>query len=60
MRGHGAVVVANSIPNVVGRSIYLDINARAQLQAVTLGGRLTLWRTAFSATFMTPSCTKAV
>ena len=41
MRGHGAVVVANSIPNVVGRSIYLDLNARAQLQAVTLGGRLT-------------------
>ena len=41
MRGHGAVVVANSIPNVVGRSVYLDINARAQLQAVALGGRLT-------------------
>jgi ribulose-5-phosphate 4-epimerase/fuculose-1-phosphate aldolase len=41
MRGHGAVVVATSIPNVVGRSIYLDINARAQLQALQLGGRLT-------------------
>jgi HCOMODA/2-hydroxy-3-carboxy-muconic semialdehyde decarboxylase len=41
MRGHGAVVVAGSIPNVVGRSIYLDVNARAQLQAVTLGGRIT-------------------
>jgi HCOMODA/2-hydroxy-3-carboxy-muconic semialdehyde decarboxylase len=41
MRGHGAVVVANSIPNVVGRSIYLDINARAQLQAIALGGRVT-------------------
>src|SRR5579872_6513072 len=26
----------------------------------TLGGRLTLWRTAFSATFMTPLCTKTV
>jgi ribulose-5-phosphate 4-epimerase/fuculose-1-phosphate aldolase len=41
MRGHGAVVVASSIPNAVGRAIYLDINARAQLQAVALGGRLT-------------------
>jgi HCOMODA/2-hydroxy-3-carboxy-muconic semialdehyde decarboxylase len=41
MRGHGAVIVATSIPNVVGRSVYLDINARAQLQAVALGGRLT-------------------
>lgn len=41
MRGHGAVVVASSIPNVVGRSVYLDINARAQMQAQALGGRLT-------------------
>ena len=41
MRGHGAVVVASSIPNVVGRSVYLDINARAQMQALALGGRLT-------------------
>ena len=38
MRGHGAVVVANSLPNVVGRSVYLDINARAQVQAAALGG----------------------
>src|SRR5499427_2447983 len=36
MRGHGAVVVADSIPNVVGRSIYLDLNARIQLQAIQL------------------------
>jgi len=38
MRGHGAVVVANSLPNVVGRSVYLDINARAQAQAAAMGG----------------------
>lgn len=38
MRGHGAVVVADSIPNVVGRSIYMDLNARIQLQAVQLVG----------------------
>jgi len=36
MRGHGAVVVADTIPNVVGRSIYLDLNARIQLQAQQL------------------------
>jgi HCOMODA/2-hydroxy-3-carboxy-muconic semialdehyde decarboxylase len=40
MRGHGAVVVAASIPNVVGRSIYLDVNARAQAQAIELGGKI--------------------
>lgn len=40
MRGHGAVVVAGSIPNVVGRSIYLDVNARAQSQAIALGGKI--------------------
>ena len=36
MRGHGAVVVADTIPNVVGRSIYLDLNARIQIQAQQL------------------------
>jgi ribulose-5-phosphate 4-epimerase/fuculose-1-phosphate aldolase len=41
MRGHGAVVVADSLPNVVGRSVYLDMNARLQAQAVALGGRVT-------------------
>ena len=41
MRGHGAVVVAASIPNVVGRSIYLDVNAKAQAQAIALGGKIT-------------------
>jgi HCOMODA/2-hydroxy-3-carboxy-muconic semialdehyde decarboxylase len=41
MRGHGAVVVGASIPHVVGRSIYLDVNARAQMQAIALGGTIT-------------------
>ena len=41
MRGHGAVVVADTIPNVVGRSIYLDLNARIQAQAIALGGPIT-------------------
>lgn len=38
MRGHGAVVVAPTLPAVVGRSVYLDLNARAQIQAIALGG----------------------
>ncbi len=41
MRGHGAVVVADTIPSVVGRSIYLDLNARIQAQAIALGGTIT-------------------
>jgi ribulose-5-phosphate 4-epimerase/fuculose-1-phosphate aldolase len=41
MRGHGAVIVGNSIPTVVGRSVYLDINAKAQTQALALGGKIT-------------------
>jgi ribulose-5-phosphate 4-epimerase/fuculose-1-phosphate aldolase len=40
MRGHGAVVVGDSIQTVVGRSVYLDINARAQAQAMALGGQI--------------------
>jgi HCOMODA/2-hydroxy-3-carboxy-muconic semialdehyde decarboxylase len=38
MRGHGVVVVGASIPYAVGRSVYLDMNARIQTQAMALGG----------------------
>jgi ribulose-5-phosphate 4-epimerase/fuculose-1-phosphate aldolase len=41
MRGHGVVVVGTSIPIAVGRSIYLDVNARLQTQALALGGKVT-------------------
>jgi HCOMODA/2-hydroxy-3-carboxy-muconic semialdehyde decarboxylase len=41
MRGHGAVVVGETISTVVGRSIYLDLNARLQAQAMALGGKVT-------------------
>jgi HCOMODA/2-hydroxy-3-carboxy-muconic semialdehyde decarboxylase len=41
MRHHGAVVVATSIPNVVGRSVYLDLNARVQIQTMSIGGKFT-------------------
>jgi ribulose-5-phosphate 4-epimerase/fuculose-1-phosphate aldolase len=41
MRGHGVAVVGPAIPFAVGRSIYLDLNARIQLQALGLGGPVT-------------------
>jgi HCOMODA/2-hydroxy-3-carboxy-muconic semialdehyde decarboxylase len=41
MRGHGAVVAAASLPIVVARSIYLELNARLQVQAMALGGSIT-------------------
>jgi len=37
MRGHGDTVVANSIPQVVYRAIYTEMNARLQAQAAALG-----------------------
>jgi ribulose-5-phosphate 4-epimerase/fuculose-1-phosphate aldolase len=40
MRGHGAVVVGPSLPMVVRRSINLALNARLQLEAMTLGGNI--------------------
>ena len=41
MRGHGVAVVGPSIQHAVGRSIYLDVNARIQLQSMALGGNVT-------------------
>jgi len=40
MRGHGAVVVATSLAQVVARSIYMEMNARIQLDALRLGGQI--------------------
>src|SRR5215475_7499707 len=41
MRGHGVAVVGSTIPIAVGRSIYLDLNAKVQAQAIGLGGNIT-------------------
>ena len=38
IRGHGAVVVGASLPQAVARAIYLELNARLQVQALALGG----------------------
>ena len=37
MRGHGCVVVGTSLPIVVFRSVYTEMNARLQAQAMALG-----------------------
>lgn len=38
MRGHGVVIVGPNIPEAVSRGVFLDINARVQIQATALGG----------------------
>jgi ribulose-5-phosphate 4-epimerase/fuculose-1-phosphate aldolase len=38
MRGHGNVVVANTLPMAVFRAVYTEVNARLQAQAIALGG----------------------
>jgi HCOMODA/2-hydroxy-3-carboxy-muconic semialdehyde decarboxylase len=40
MRGHGAVVTGSSLAQAVGRSVYLEINAKLQAQAMMLGGAI--------------------
>jgi len=40
MRGHGAAIAAPSLHMVVGRSYYLNLNARLQMQAMQLGGKV--------------------
>jgi ribulose-5-phosphate 4-epimerase/fuculose-1-phosphate aldolase len=41
MRGHGAVVVGTSLSLVVGRCVYLDMNARVQAQAMAFSRNIT-------------------
>ena len=41
MRGHGCVVVGPSIQMTVFRSVYTEMNARLQAQAMALGGPVT-------------------
>jgi ribulose-5-phosphate 4-epimerase/fuculose-1-phosphate aldolase len=40
MRGHGNVTVGPSIPFAVYYAIYTEVNARLQLQAISLGGSI--------------------
>jgi ribulose-5-phosphate 4-epimerase/fuculose-1-phosphate aldolase len=41
MRGHGAVIVGESLPTAVARAVYLEENAKIQMQAIGLGGTVT-------------------
>jgi HCOMODA/2-hydroxy-3-carboxy-muconic semialdehyde decarboxylase len=41
MRGHGSVVVGENLPRAVGRSVYLEMSARMQMQALLLSRRIT-------------------
>jgi len=41
MRGHGATVVGENLPRAVGRSLYLEISARLQMQALLLSKEIT-------------------
>jgi len=41
MRGHGSVTVGENLPRAVGRSVYLEMSARMQLQALLLSRKIT-------------------
>ena len=41
MRGHGFVAVAGSVPEVIYRAIYTELNASMQQRAIGLGGTVT-------------------
>src|SRR5262249_22160288 len=40
MRGHGAVVVGRDVQQAVFRSVYTELNARLQSQAMALGSKV--------------------
>jgi len=41
MRGHGNVIVGASLPQVVFRAVYTEVNARLQMQAMSLSTSVT-------------------
>ena len=41
MRGHGSVVVGENLQRAVGRSVYLELAARMQMQALALSSKIT-------------------
>ena len=40
MRGHGSVTVGENLPRAVGRSVYLELSARMQMQAMALSKKV--------------------
>ncbi len=56
MRGHGAAIVGDSLPTVVGRSVYLEVNARVQAQAMAIGnGKITYLTPEEARKYLAPS-----
>ena len=43
MRGHGAVVVGRDVQQVVFRSVYTELNAQLQSQALALGAKRVIY-----------------
>jgi HCOMODA/2-hydroxy-3-carboxy-muconic semialdehyde decarboxylase len=43
MRGHGAVIVGKDVQQAVFRSVYTEMNARLQTQAMALGGNKVIY-----------------
>jgi HCOMODA/2-hydroxy-3-carboxy-muconic semialdehyde decarboxylase len=43
MRGHGAVIVGSDIQQAVFRSVYTEMNAKLQSQALMIGGGKVLY-----------------
>jgi ribulose-5-phosphate 4-epimerase/fuculose-1-phosphate aldolase len=41
LRGHGSVVTGENLQRAVGRSIYLEMSARMQMQAMMLSKNIT-------------------
>jgi HCOMODA/2-hydroxy-3-carboxy-muconic semialdehyde decarboxylase len=41
MRGHGSVTVGENLQRAVGRSVYLEMSAKMQLQAMLLSSKIT-------------------
>ena len=41
MRGHGMVVVGDSIQSSVGRAVGLDVGAQEQIDLLSMGGKVT-------------------
>ena len=41
MRGHGSVTVGENLQRAVGRSVYLEMSARMQMQALLLSNKIT-------------------
>ena len=41
MHGHGSVVVGENLPRAVGRSVYLELSARMQMQAMLMSKKIT-------------------